>query len=434
MKKRIVCTILILLFLISIPCYAEQLDAVPEITARNVVLVNTNTGATAYSLAPDEKVYPASVTKLMTLLVAIEHIEDMEAVVTVDESCYDDLVIGSSNMALKDGEQLRVIDLLYGIALSSANEAANAMAQYISGSIPDYVELMNQKASELGANNTHFANTHGLQDENHYTTAADMAIIAKAAFSNPTIRELTSTVSYVIEPTNKTLNKRTLVTTNNLINSNTQTYYKYAICGKTGSTTAAGYNLVSLAKKGDIEFLLVAMNVEKVSGGSNTVFADSKKLYQWAFDNYTYTRIINEQDLITEVKVELSAKGDHLVLTPAKSISQVIPNNLDVSQLERKITTDPVIYAPVKKGDVLGKLVLEKDGVVYGEVELVSKSDVSRSTVLYYLHLIKTFFSNIWVRIICIILAVLIILYIIVMINNNRRRKRRRRLKRRIKF
>ena len=405
----------------------------PEVTARNVVLVNTNTGATAYSLNPDEKIYPASVTKLMTLIVAIEHIDDMEAIVTVDESCYDDLVVGSSNMALKDGEQLRVIDLLYGIALSSANEAANAIAQYICGDAPAFVELMNQKAAELGADNTHFVNTHGLQDENHYTTASDMAIIAAAAFSNPTIRELTSTVSYVIEPTNETLSRRTLVTTNNLLNSNSQSYYRYAICGKTGSTTAAGYNLVSLAKKGDVEFLLVAMNVERISGAGNTVFDDSKQLYQWAFDNYTYTRIINEQDLITEVKVELSAKGDHLVLTPAKSLSQVVPNDLDVSQLERKITTEPVIYAPVKKGDVLGSLVLEKDGVVYGEVDLVSNSDVSRSTVLYYLHLIKMFFSNIWVRIICIILAVLIVIYIIIMINNNRRRKRRR-LRRRIKF
>jgi hypothetical protein len=433
MKKRVFCAVLVLLLILSMPCFAEQLDAVPEVTARNVVLVNTNTGATAYSLNPDEKVYPASVTKLMTLIVALEHIDDMEAIVTVDESCYDDLVVGSSNMALKDGEQLRVIDLLYGIALSSANEAANAIAQYLCGDAPAFVELMNQKAAELGANNTHFVNTHGLQDENHYTTASDMAIIAAAAFSNPTIRELTSTVSYVIEPTNETLSRRTLVTTNSLLNSNSQSYYRYAICGKTGSTTAAGYNLVSLAKKGDVEFLLVAMNVERISGVGNTVFDDSKKLYQWAFDNYTYTRIINEQDLITEVKVELSAKGDHLVLTPAKSLSQVVPNDLDVSQLERKITTEPVIYAPVKKGDVLGSLVLEKDGVVYGEVDLVSNSDVSRSTVLYYLHLIKMFFSNIWVRIICIILAVLIVIYIIIMINNNRRRKRRR-LRRRIKF
>lgn len=433
MKKRVFCAVLVLLLILSMPCFAEQLDAVPEVTARNVVLVNTNTGATAYSLNPDEKIYPASVTKLMTLIVALEHIDDMEAIVTVDESCYDDLVVGSSNMALKDGEQLRVIDLLYGIALSSANEAANAIAQYLCGDAPAFVELMNQKAAELGANNTHFVNTHGLQDENHYTTASDMAIIAAAAFSNPTIRELTSTVSYVIEPTNETLSRRTLVTTNSLLNSNSQSYYRYAICGKTGSTTAAGYNLVSLAKKGDVEFLLVAMNVERISGVGNTVFDDSKKLYQWAFDNYTYTRIINEQDLITEVKVELSAKGDHLVLTPAKSLSQVVPNDLDVSQLERKITTEPVIYAPVKKGDVLGSLVLEKEGVVYGEVDLVSNSDVSRSTVLYYLHLIKMFFSNIWVRIICIILAVLIVIYIIIMINNNRRRKRRR-LRRRIKF
>ncbi len=438
MKKRLfiflVLTI-ILANLFTVFTFANKTEKqpAPEITAQNVIMINTNTGAVVYEKSPDEKIYPASLTKLTALLVAADLITDYSQTITATDTCYDDLVIGSSNINIQDGEILSLDNLMYAVAISSANEAANALAIHLAGSITAYVELMNNKAKQLGAQNTHFVNVHGLHDPNHYTTARDMSIIAKAAFTNETLLKYLSSAVHEIEPTNKSLNKRTLVTTNSLLRQNSGIYYKYCKAGKTGSTTAAGYNLASFAQKGETQFILVAMNVEKIPGGTNTVFADSKAMYNWAFENYTSAKILSDSEIITEVKVELSVKGDHLVLLPEKNTYSVIPIDLDISTLESEIVTQEQIFAPIKQGDKLGTITLKKDGIVYASVGLVAGNDVERSTVLYYLYLIESFFKNIWVKIICIILAVFVVIYIIVMISQNNKRKRRK-LRRRIKF
>lgn len=438
MKKRLIIfltvAVLAVTFLATV-AFADNSDTAvpPNVTARNVIMINTNTGAVVYEKDPDEQIYPASLTKLVTLLVAQDMITDYSEQITVSKACYDDLVIGSSNINLQDGETISLDDLMYAVAISSANEAANAIALHLCESVPAFVEKMNAKAKELGAENTHFVNTHGLHDEQHYTTARDMSAIAKAAFKNGTILKYLSTSVHVINPTNKTLAKRTLVTTNSLIRQNSGIYYKYCKAGKTGTTTAAGYNLVSVAEKGDTEFILIAMNVEKKSGGTNTVFSDSKELYNWGFENYKNTKILNETDIITEVEVKLSVKSDHLILLPEKNTYSVIPVGMDISTLERDIVKNEEIFAPITEGQALGSITLKKDGVTYATVNLVAANSVERSTVLYYLYLIELFFKNIWVRIICIILAIFVIIYVIIMISQNNRRKRKK-LRRRIRF
>ncbi len=435
MKQRVL--IFISVFALALSCFCTAAPAektpVPDVTARNVYMINTNTGAVAYEKNSDEVIYPASLTKLVTMLVAADMVTDYNEIVTVTDECYDDLVVGSSNINLKDGEMMTVDDLMYAIAISSANEAANALALHLCGDISEFVDKMNDKAAQLGTKNTNFVNTHGLHDENHYTTASDMALIASAAFSNETVKKYITTASHEISATNKTDEPRTLVTTNSLIRRNSDQYYRYCRGGKTGSTTPAGYNLISLAEKNDVGFILVAMHVVRESGGTNTVFSDSRKLYDWAFQNYKSAKIASDSDIITEVEVELSAKGDHLILLPQKNVYSVIPVDLDETTLERKIETQEKIFAPVAAGDELGSVTFSKDGVTYAKIPLVAGVDIKRSTVLYYLHLIEQFFSNIWVRIVCAALGVLIIIYIIIMISNNRRR-RRKRLRKRIRF
>lgn len=437
MRKRLLTTVIVMVLSVQLvlSCFAQETEvqAPPEVTAQNVYMVNLNTGAVVYEKSADERIYPASLTKLVTMLVAADMITDYSQVITVSDDCYDDLVIGSSNMNLKDGEEISLDDLMYGLALSSANEASNALAIYLCGSIEEFVTKMNEKAKSLGAVNTHFVNTHGLHGDEHYTTAKDMGIIAKAAFTNDTVMKYISSSVHEIAPTNKTEEKRTLVTTNSLLRKNSEYYYKYCKAGKTGTTTPAGYNLVSLSENDDTEFLLVAMHVPKESVTTNTVFNDSKLLYNWAFDNYKNKKILDSTEVITEVEVELSAEGDHLILVPQKNVYSVVPVGIDITTLERKVQTQDEIYAPVTQGDVLGTVTLSKDGIDYATVNLVAASDVERSTVLYYLHLIEQFFSNLWVRIACIIIGILIIIYIIIMITQNRRR-RRRKLRRRVRF
>lgn len=437
MRKKLITFLTVIVMVISSTslCAAKgnEKTAPPEVTAQNVIMVNMNTGAAVYEKSADEKIYPASLTKLVTMLVASEMITDYSEVITVSDDCYDDLVIGSSSINLKDGEEMSLDDIMYAIALSSANEAANALASHLCGSVADFVAKMNEKAKSLGAEHTHFVNTHGLHDDEHYTTARDMFLLAKEAFSNETVLKYLSASSHEIAPTNKTPQKRTLITTNTLLRKNSELYYKYCRAGKTGTTTPAGYNLISIADKGDTEFLLVAMHAPKVTGGTNTVFSDSRKLYNWAYENYKSAKILDSNEIITEVEVELSAKGDHLILIPQQNVYSVIPIDLDVTTLEREIKTQEKIFAPVAEGDVLGTVTLSKDGVVYSTVDLVAGSEIERSTVLYYLHLIEQFFSNFWVRIACIILGILVIIYIIIMITQNKRR-RRRKLRRRIRF
>jgi len=221
MKKRILIFLTIAAILLcsySVFAYAEtaELDPIPEVTAQRVVLLNLDTNASVYNKNADERAYPASLTKLVTLLVATDMITDYTQIVTASKSCYDDLVVGSSNIGITDGEQFAIEDLLYAVAISSANEAANALAIHLCGSIQAFVDKMNEKAQSLGAKNTHFINTHGLHDENHYTTAKDMSLIAKAAFENEHVIKYLSTASYKIPPTNKTDDRPTLITTNSL--------------------------------------------------------------------------------------------------------------------------------------------------------------------------------------------------------------------------
>jgi len=370
----------------------------------------------------------------MTLIVALENCDDLEKTVMVTETFDDDLVFGSSGINVKEGEILSVTDLLYAVAVASANDAANVLAEYVGGSIENFVAMMNTKAAAIGAKGTHFVNVHGLTAENHYTTAHDMSLMMEYGLEVDMFRTLMSTYARVIPATNKS-DRRVVSTTNSLISQVSSYYFKYACGGKTGTTTPAGYNLVSWASKNGENFLCVAMHADKASYSNNPIFSDSKKLYNWAFDNFSLQQIIDTKDPQTEIPVELSAEKDFVVLTAAEDLSAVLPNNTDLSTLTYKMDVPEQVMAPIYVGDEIGTVTISKDGVVYGKTKLVAGEDISRSTVLYYLYCIKQFISNIWVQIIGGILLVLLVIYIIVTIRRNRRRRRRMvRLKRRIRY
>jgi len=441
--KKWICGILAVLMLLSVApiCLAEPetqaeqgIEAVPEVAAQNVYLKSLDTGAVIYSKNADERIHPASTTKIMTLIVALENCDDLEKTVMVTETFDDDLVFGSSGINVKEGEILSVTDLLYAVAVASANDAANVLAEYVGGSIENFVAMMNTKAAAIGAKGTHFVNVHGLTAENHYTTAHDMSLMMEYGLEVDMFRTLMSTYARVIPATNKS-DRRVVSTTNSLISQVSSYYFKYACGGKTGTTTPAGYNLVSWASKNGENFLCVAMHADKASYSNNPIFSDSKKLYNWAFDNFSLQQIIDTKDPQTEIPVELSAEKDFVVLTAAEDLSAVLPNNTDLSTLTYKMDVPEQVMAPIYVGDEIGTVTISKDGVVYGKTKLVAGEDISRSTVLYYLYCIKQFISNIWVQIIGGILLVLLVIYIIVTIRRNRRRRRRMvRLKRRIRY
>ncbi len=442
--KRWICGILAALMLVAAapisfatPEESEQvaIQPVPEVAAQSVVLKSLDTGAVIYEKNADERIHPASTTKIMTLIVALENCKDMDASVTVRDTFDDDLIMGSTSISLKEGEILKVSDLMYAVAVSSANDAANVLAEHIGGSIENFISMMNQKAKAIGAKNTHFSNVHGLTADQHYTTAADMAKMMEYGLEVDMFRTLLSTYARSIPATNKS-DRRVVSTTNSLISQISSNYFKYACGGKTGTTTPAGYNLVSWASKNGENFMCVAMHADKESYSSNPIFGDSRDLYNWAFDNFSMQQIINVNDPQTEVAVELSAEKDYVVLTAAENLSAVLPNDIDLSTLTYKLDVPEQVMAPISTGDEIGEVTISKDGIVYGKTKLLAKEDISRSTVLYYLYCIKKFVSNIWTQIIGGILLLLLIIYVIATIRRNRRRRRRRivRLKPRIRY
>jgi len=502
MKKRTwLCGILIVLMVLlcAVPAAAEKAeDAAPEVAANNVVVVNLNTGAIIYEKNPGERVNPASTTKLMTMAVAVDLIEDMkETIVFNKDASYADLVVGSSNMGLKDGEKVTLESLMYGISISSANEGTNAVAIHLCGSIEAFVAKMNEQAEEWGMKGTHFVNTHGLTHEDHYTTAGDMAILAQKVFANEKLMPYLTASNYTLPETNMN-ESRTIITTNQLLRLNSGNYYKYAVAGKTGTTTAAGYNLVSLAKYKGMEYACVMMNAD-YELETNPVFADSTAMYKWAFSNFSVRSLVVENASVYDMKVELCAKGDFVMLIPGGSIEGVVADKADVenyviidlakdldaegrasfsalikknkklsltelleanqknsaaktvqSTLETALKENKdatfawlvfaeqeSVMAPVVTGDVLGKMtVAEIKGdelVEFGTVDLKASADMERTTLLYILHWISEFFSNPIVIIVGVILGVLIVAYIIFMVLQNKR-KRRRRIARRIRF
>lgn len=434
MKKfRWICGILVVLLMLSCAPATFAIDAAPETKSRSVMVVSLNTGATIYEKNADERINPASTTKLMTMAVAIDLIKDVKETTTFDKAaCYADLEIGSSNMGLKDGEVVTMEELLYGTAISSANEGTNALAIHLCGSIEAFVKKMNEYAEKWGMKDTHFANTHGLTNENHYTTARDMAILSKKVFTDDRLLPYLSADHYVLPASNMN-ESRTLITTNQLIRLNSGKYYKYAVAGKTGSTEAAGFNLISSAKYKGMEYLCITMNAPYGPYATNPVFDEAVSLFRWAYQNFSVRTLLEETTSVCEVEVALCAKSDYVMLVPAKAVDAVVANDEDVASFEHEIEVEEPAYAPIVKGDVLGKVTLVKDGVKYGTVDLVASEDMDRSVILYYLHLIRTFFSNIIVRIVGILLLIGIVLYIIFMIRQNRNR-RRRRIARRIRF
>lgn len=435
--KKIVVFIVVLSILIPIltfltPIFKTNAQTLPEITAKSAYLINLDSDVVLYEKNADEKVYPASTTKIMTALLILEHEKDLTKKVTVSKNDYEDLVIGSSTAGLDDGEELTIDQLLHCILIASANEACNTAARFVSGSREDFIKLMNKRAKELGCKNTSFSNTHGLHDDQHYTTAADMYNIAKKALEFPEFRKICKTESFTLPPKKAGEKERIYRTTNNLLvkNRGEKTYYKYATGVKTGHTSKAGRCIVALADNGKAEYLALIFN-DIVENSVNNAFVSAKTLFEWAYSNYSLKSIIKAGEPIEEIDVKLAKGNDYLSLSLADDFSIPVKDSEDIAKVQKSFKIKENVTAPVKKGQVLGSVTFSLDNKVIGERELVATSDVERSTFLYYIDKIKSFFKNPIVIIITVILVLLIIIYIVYVLLFLNRKKRYKKVRRR---
>lgn len=421
-KLKLLSTILLLALLISMFTMPVSALEEPTLGSNAVMLVDIATGNTIFSKNQDAQVYPASLTKIMTVLLAIEAVDRGECslsdLVTAGESSSFDLIEDGSTANIVPGETMPLEDLMYCALVSSANEACNIIAQHISGSIPAFVEKMNAKAEELGCTGTHFTNTHGLPASNHYTTAQDMAKIALSAISHPKFMEICNTPEITIAATNVSEARR-LVTTNGLLSQDAQPYsgyyYEAASGVKTGHTEAAGYCLISTAEKNGMRFLCVVMGGKATSNGSGLTygnFTDTIALYNWAFENYSYRDILKMTDLVKDVPVTMGSEADYVSLHPQASVRALLPNDDNLESFIQRITIfseeeGEVITAPVEAGQVLGEISIERDGVIYGTIPLVASSSIGLSYSQFISSRIVAALSNPLV-IICLLIVLLL--------------------------
>ena len=343
MKKFISLFIIFILILTPSFCFAnefvnENIENVAEIEkanltlyTQNLILIEEKTGDILYEKNAYEKMYPASTTKILTAILTLENC-NLNEIVTVSQSALDAVPRGYTKANLQAGEQFTVQELLYIMLIPSANDAANVLAEYVSGSIPAFANLMNEKAEKIGLTNSHFTNPSGAQDENLYTTAYDLSLLAKYAMNIETFRNIVHTTTYTVPATTiHPAEDRILHTSNLLIDSsNSNYYYEYATGIKTGFTDDAGDCLVASAKKDDIEFIVVCLNGHSLQNGLREKFLDCKTLLDFAIRNYTtyYKKLQEEKVKFSELELrnnnQINLSNDVAILDIIKLISKII--------------------------------------------------------------------------------------------------------------
>ncbi len=405
----------------------------PTITvdAEASILVNAETGEIVHADNEKEKKYPASCTKIMTALLTVEKCS-MDTVVTMQEEDFTDVTNGASNAGLKVGEQITVENLLYCLMLPSGNEAANALARVAGGSVDQFVSMMNDRAKELGCVNTHFVNPNGLHNENHYSCAYDLYLIAQQAMQNSTFATVVNTAQKKLPASNMNA-ERIIYTTNSLIlSSYSSIYYDNCYGIKTGHTTPAGYCLVSYAKQSGYTYYSVVLGAKagEVYAGS---FTETRRMFEWAFDNFSMVNATESGEAVTECAVRLGRGTDHVTLVTSEDIPVLVPKGLDPSELDVSISVEESYDAPIAKGETLGTVTYSYKGMECATADLVSLTEVKRSPVLYALDEIGKFFRLMPVRIAILFIIAVFVLYVILsfIAGRNRRNKKRRLAQRR---
>lgn len=446
--KKFIFVLILTVLLSCFSCFSTVSAYTPdfETKCKATLLINTDSDLVIYEKNADEKMYPASLTKIMTAVIAIENVKDLENTkVTAKAYIFDELYgLGGSTAGIYKGETFSMKDLLAALLIPSGNEAAMMIADYLgNGSIPAFVDKMNERAKELGMKNTHFVNPHGLHNDDHYTSARDLAILAKHAMELPVFKEIVSKTRYTLPATEIYNKERILVTTNQMIEPGTKYYYgsfgdKEIVTGvKTGYTESAGKCFVGTASKDGVNLLSISLGGNLGSSpqeGSNEAFEDTKKLFDWGFNKFTYKTIVKSSDRIKEIGVNMGQGTDSLILVPQSDVTAFIPTSVEIGSIKQVIESTPEsINAPIKQGQAVGMLVLMLADQEIGRVPLVASESIEQSKLLLITSKIKAFVvSPIFITILIFIgLFVLFYIYMIIRINKKRKKveyigKRRR--------
>lgn len=383
MKKLI--SVLLCIFLMmtmSVIAFAEEGNAVTDtLSAKSAILMEISSGQVLLSKNPDEKLPPASITKIMTLLLVMEAVDSGK--ITLEDTVTASLNAsskGGSQIWLKEGEQMTVHELIKATAVASANDASTALGEYIAGDEMTFVAMMNQRATELGMVNTNFENCSGLDDttENHYTTARDIAIMSCELMKHEKIKEYTTIWMDCLRN-----GETELVNTNRLVR-----FYEGTTGLKTGTTSKAGYCISATAQRNGMELVAVVLG----SDNSNERFEDAKTLLSWGFSNYEIYTPQVDLSLITDVSV---LYGEQTTISPVISkISPILIKKGTQNKINQRIDMCIDVEAPVEKGQTLGTVYFEADGETVATCPLISENKVERRSVFFVFSMMWSTFAK----------------------------------------
>ena len=427
LSKKIVLLLIILILVVPAFCFAEentvelyipesqvsfeykqneqkQTADPPSINSRSAIIVEPTTGKILYEKNAHEKTYPASTTKILTALIVMEQC-NLDDIATASYNAIGLVPDGYSNANIQQGEELSIRDLLYVLLIPSANEAANVLAEHVSGTIEDFAKLMNKRALELGCENSHFVNPNGIHDENHYTTAYDLYLIARECQKHEIFNLIVNTASYTLPKSNRYfLEDRTFTNTNSLILPNSKSYYyEFANGIKTGTTSQAGHCLVSSCSKDDLDLICVVLGGNNNSQGLDDRFIDSINLFNYVYNNYKIAEVANRYDTVSNYTIDKATKEtENLNAIINTNIATIIPNSTKFSKDNYDIQIDRELVAPIHAGERLGSITIKLDGLNY-------------TTDIFAGNEVKKQFN--WALLIGIILGITIIAIVIIILN-----------------
>lgn len=416
-NRKLIIFIFILSFVISIfstTTFAGNVDITTY--SPHCLLMESSTGKIIYEKDAYERVYPASTTKIMTAILTLENCKLTDTATVSHEAIYT-VPVGYSHAYLKEGEILTIEQLLNVLLIPSANDAANVLAEHIAGSVSSFATMMNTKALEIGCKDTNFVNPNGVHNENHYTTAYDLALMGRYAMQNETFRKIVSTTKYTLPATNKFPEPtRYFKTTNELLapddrDSVDNYYYSYTTGIKTGYTNAAGNCIVASAKKDDVEYIVVILGAEKLENGLSARYIDCKTLFDYAFENYKTYTITEENSVLKQVNISnASLATKHLDLIVQDKITLLLKKDTDISSITPKIDLSANLEAPIQKNSVIGTITYDVDGNTYTS-NLLAGKDVEE--------------SNFFTTFLTILSIILVLLFLSKLMKSNKKKKRK---------
>ncbi len=430
-RARKLFTILFIVFICSVCGMTAIAIAPPEIKGESAIVVNSDTGQVLYGKNELMSMPPSHLTKVMTAYIATLHYDDLSMEITASA---EGVLEGENltNGRIKEGEILSVTDLMYMALVGNHADAAAVLAVDIAGSLGAFVELMNETAIELGMNDTKFVNVHGAHINGQYTTANDMATLTFTAMQNSQIAQIADTQYKRIASTNMS-SDRYFFSNNALVISSAQQrevedyYYSAAYGLMTGVAGDVGYNIAAMATKDDLTLITVVLGSYRDEETREKYhYTDAVSLFNYVYDNFKYTRLLKDHEAVGEIEVLLSGTNDSLTLVSTQEEFAIIPQNVDISDMEVVILTEEGIEAPIEKGEIMGYVEFIHNDTVYGAFEVASQSEVTRNQLLFFLDRVTSFLSSPLLLYSIIGLVVLIVLYAALVYFHNKKVKRKR--------